>query len=164
MTWENVVLDTEEPVLRVDAVTSKTGSRRAVYLDAQTVIWLERAKALKSSLPLPWSTRRRVHRKLRDLFKWAAWPQDITRHSASSYRLALHRNPHLIAEDLGHSVKTMNRHYKAVVTKEAARAFFGVMPAGTPKNTVAVDFKATSGDHPTTPPAICPTIQGAKTN
>jgi len=139
MTWDNILLDTAEPVVRVDACTSKVRSRRAVYLDAHAAAWLRHARALKSELPLGWQARRRILRRLREVLGWEKWPQDITRHTAASYRLAAERNAAAVAEALGHSVAMLERHYKAVVTREQAAAFFAVLP--TPAaNTVKVNF------------------------
>ena len=161
MTWANVILDTAEPVLRVQASTSKVGLRRVVELNAHATAWLRHAKALGSELPMAKQPKRRVQRRLREILGIDEWTQDITRHSAASYLMAIERNGPMVAEQLGHTVKVMNRHYRAVVTREEAEKYFAIDPApAKAPNTVSVNFRGKrAASKPT--PAVEPLEQAS---
>jgi integrase len=141
MTWSNVWLDGDQPLVRVEAATSKVRQRRVVYILPAAAAWLRYAQAAGAELPLPWQPRRRALRRLREALGLPAWPQDITRHTAASYWLAQTHNAAAVAEALGHSVNVLRRHYRAVVTREEAARFWGIMPPAEP-GTVQVDFRA----------------------
>lgn len=56
------------------------------------------------------------------------WPQNVLRHSRASYRLAQTGDETLTAAEDGHSAAMLHRHYRALVTKEDAERYFGIMP------------------------------------
>jgi integrase len=143
MTWGNIWLDGDQPLVRVDATTSKVRQRRIVYILPAAAAWLRYAKRAGADLPLPWQPRRRALRRLREALGLPAWPQDITRHTAASYWLAQVPNAAAVAEALGHSVNVLRRHYRAVVTHEEAAQFWAIQPPAA-KGTLQVDFRATA--------------------
>ena len=57
------------------------------------------------------------------------WPDNALRHSAISYRLALTRDLARVALESGNSPAVVQRHYLELVKPEAARRFFGILPA-----------------------------------
>jgi integrase len=121
----------KEGWIKVEAQTTKVRQRRIVYPKPEALAML--AKSLKGgSLPLNPTARKRVIQGfgdaegLRDVIGSATWPKDITRHSAASYWLADSGSAEHIAGMLGHSEKVLNRNYKALVTKEQAKAFWKI--------------------------------------
>ena len=57
------------------------------------------------------------------------WPDNALRHSAISYRLALSRDLARVALESGNSPPVVQKHYLELVKPEAARRFFGILPA-----------------------------------
>lgn len=139
--------------------TGKTKQRRVVYPHKTALAWLKLAKKLKSQLPLPKQPRRRAIRALRDLLRFKVWPKDITRHSAASYWLAESGSAARVADSLGHSERTLLRHYKALVTIEQAKRFWGLAPRSATRRRRArvrprpVSGRASSGRLPADLPA-----------
>ena len=57
------------------------------------------------------------------------WGHDIMRHSFASYHLAYHASPDKTAHELGHrDTQMLYRHYRQLVTREAAEAFWAIWP------------------------------------
>lgn len=56
------------------------------------------------------------------------WRHNAPRHSFISYRLALVPNIGQVALEAGNSAKTIFKHYRELVTPEAARAWFAILP------------------------------------
>lgn len=48
--------------------------------------------------------------------------QDILRHSYGTHRMAIVRNAHQVAEEMGNSVAIVRRHYDAVLEPSKAAA------------------------------------------
>lgn len=108
----------------MEAQTSKVRQRRVVYPLPEAVRWLAKARELGAELPLPSIARRRAVRELRGVLGWDAWPKDITRHTAATYWLARVEDAGRVAEQLGHDVRSLRRHYRALVTREQADQFW----------------------------------------
>ena len=92
----------------------------------------EQAAALRRSLrglrlPLPKQEKKRLLVALRGHLGLEKWPKDVTRHSASSYWLALVNDQRHVAEMLGHSERTARAIYKKPVSREAAERFFAAV-------------------------------------
>lgn len=139
MSWEKIRTELPAPHLRVEAATSKVRQRRVVYIEPAAARWLAFAKKQGSLLPLGHQSRRRDIRKLREHLGMEAWSNDITRHTAASYWLALTENASALAESMGHRVETLKRHYRAVVTREEAALFWAILPPEQ-DGTLSVDF------------------------
>jgi integrase len=125
--WASV--DLNASLIRVEAQTSKVRQRRVVYPLPSALAWLAEARRLGSDLPIASSAKRRVIRELRNVLGLATWPKDVTRHTAASYWLATVEDAAAVAEQLGHDVATLRRHYRALVTREEAARFWGIRPA-----------------------------------
>lgn len=121
-------IDFAEGWIRVEAQTTKVRQRRVVYPRPEALKWLREARRLEAALPLPHAAHRKALAKLREALGWTAWPKDVTRHSAASYWLATEGSASKVAENLGHSERTLQSHYKALVTREEAREFWGLSP------------------------------------
>jgi len=63
-------------------------------------------------------------------------PMNVLRHTFGSYHYAMHRNENLTAAEMGNSPAMVFRHYRAVVTPEAAAKFWNLLPT-TSANVVA---------------------------
>lgn len=108
--------------VEVGAQQSKTRRRRLVKIGPTLRAWL----AVGGRLPVTnfrkrWQAVRRL--------AGVPWSHDVTRHTFASYHLALTGSADATAHELGHeSAAMLFRHYRAVVTREAAQAFFGLRP------------------------------------
>lgn len=80
------------------------------------------------ALPFSRTTRRRFIRAARSHLGFAAWPQDVLRHSAASYMLAFHRDAGRVAYWLGNSPTILMRHYCELVPAEEAERFWKIRP------------------------------------
>jgi len=123
--WEAV--DLVAGVVRIDATVSKVRQRRLVHLRPGVAAWLERAKAAGALLPIRINTRRRIVKQVRDAMGWAAWPQDVLRHTATSYWLAVEPDAARLALELGNSPAMIFRHYRELVRREEAERFWGLV-------------------------------------
>jgi hypothetical protein len=90
--------------------------------------WLKVAKAIKSPLPVSHGTRRRWIRELKTFLKLKRWPQDVLRHTAASNLLAYHQDAGKVSAFMGNSPGVLLRDYKALIVKEEAAKFFGILP------------------------------------
>lgn len=111
----------------VDGQTSKVRQRRVVTPRAEAVVMLGRALDLGAELPIPDQLRKRTIHRLRRVLHWKTWPKDVTRHTAASYWLASTRNADFVADQLGHSAKTLKRNYAALVTPAQAEDFWSLV-------------------------------------
>ena len=124
--WTDVNLDGAE--LTVDAAASKTNRRRVVHLMPAAVAWLRTAHAAGCRLPeVVW---RRIHltRLAKRALGLARWPADVLRHTAASYWFGLWRDIGRVAAELGHTPGVLMRHYRQLVTTDAAREFWDLRP------------------------------------
>jgi hypothetical protein len=63
-------------------------------------------------------------------------PRNALRHSFGSYHYSLHKNENLTAAEMGNSPSMIFRHYRAVVTPLAAKAYWRLSPASQAANLV----------------------------
>lgn len=125
VTWDNVGAG----IVTIDAAASKVRRRRIVHLKDNAIEWLTFARELGSMLPFG------IHKRVRTLQKAAlhmgfedGWCQDILRHSAASYWLAITDNAGLVSRELGNSPGVLLDHYYELVTAESAAAFWKITP------------------------------------
>ena len=57
-----------------------------------------------------------------------SWPNNVLRHSYISYRLATIQDANQVALEAGNSPAIIFKHYRELVTKEAAGEWFGIAP------------------------------------
>ena len=115
----------KEGWIKVEAQTTKIRQRRVVYPLPCAIALLE-GVLRKGRLPISPQARNRVQHRLRAHLGWRVWPKDITRHSAASYWLSVCKSAGEVADNLGHSEKTLRRNYKALVTRADAERFWAV--------------------------------------
>jgi len=117
-------IDLENGVIALSSEITKTNRRRTLDIPPALKDWLElgwgEGAIVKNGDPL---------KNIRVSFPKKFWKQNGLRHSFASYHLAKHRNAGLTAELAGHSTQTLQGHYKALVTKQAADEWFSITPA-----------------------------------
>lgn len=64
------------------------------------------------------------------------WPHDWLRHSYATYRNAVLRSLHQVAEEMGTSVKMMQKHYHQPQPKSVGESFFALRPEDLDRSTV----------------------------
>jgi integrase len=128
LTWGDV--DLKHGTIKIDVATSKTNRRRIVTLHDTAREWLKICKSgAPAKLIVPTKTTlRRYRRNLRDGAK-LEWAQDILRHTAGSYLLALHKNTHEVSAMLGNSARILERHYKDLVNATDCKTFWALTPS-----------------------------------
>lgn len=138
MTWDRIDLNGGH--IKVDAAIAKTSSRRIVPISDNLHAWL--APHWQHTGPVRPTFRvgyrlmclarkaavTALETKDRSSANLVSWPRNALRHSFASYRMALIGNPVQVAEECGHSVQIMKQHYRELVTKDEALAWFSVMP------------------------------------
>ena len=120
LSWKS--LDLDRGLLTIDASASKVRRRRLVYLEPAAVALLR----LGGRLPVSRATRRRYQSFACAVLGFEEWSQDLLRHTAASYLLALHRDAGKVAFGLGNSPGILMRHYSELVGAEDATKFWAV--------------------------------------
>ena|ERR1700756_4837921 len=72
---------------------------------------------------------------------WWVGKDDILRHSYGTYRAAILRNSHNLAEEMGNSVTMVRTYYDAVVSPSVAKLWWRIRPAK-PKNLIPMKAAA----------------------
>jgi integrase len=144
--WRNSAL-IEVPVLK-----SKTASRRFVQIQDNLAAWLEpyigrTGKLCPNNLRKlleadrtntgiwigPENPAKDTPKVERPSSKLKPWPSNGLRHSFASYHLAHFKNAALLALELGHTNQEITfRHYRELVTPEAAEKYWNIRPAKQP--------------------------------
>jgi integrase len=154
MTWDRI--DLVGGHVKVDAAIAKTSSRRLVPISENLRAWLALHVRNAGSVRPPPSVCYPLYRAARGagaaelarLGKSSAgltqWPHNALRHSFASYRMAIVGNAAQVAEECGHSVQVMKTHYRELVTRTEAEAWFAVTQRTTGGNVVAFAAEAAS--------------------
>jgi integrase len=135
LNWENIWFD--KGVIEVGKDKAKTATRRLAPIVPALEVWLKpRAKKSGPILPdIPNEFR------LQRLFKVATdklvdsegnrllnLVHNGLRHSFCSYRLAIIKSASQVSLEAGNSPKMLFENYRELVTEEAAREYFGIVP------------------------------------
>jgi site-specific recombinase XerD len=108
--------------IEITAAKAKTRKRRLVTLSDNLRQWL----SLGGDYP-PTNKPKRLQRILDE--SGVSWSPDIMRHSYASYHLALHQSADKTALEMGHrDTNMLFRHYRELVTKEAAIGYWNIGP------------------------------------
>ena len=114
--------DFTDQYIEITAANAKTRKRRLVSLSNNLKAWLR----LGGDLP-PINKPKRLSRILQKA--GLEWKPDIMRHSYASYHLALHQSADKTALEMGHrDTNMLFRHYRELVTKEEAQAYWRIEP------------------------------------
>jgi len=123
MDWSQIDLVTK--TVRVDG---KTRQRRIVPLEPRAVELLNGCVLKRGPVAPAHITLCRVKRKVRNALGLKKWPQDLLRHTAASYLLALHGDAGRVATRLGNSPAVLLTHYHEPVTAADCAEFWAVCP------------------------------------
>lgn len=138
--WEQIHWDERQIEVRADIC--KTGVRRFPMMSDNLIEWLTPYRQVKG--PIFSGSMSVLLRSLRATRKAAGvtnWPKDGLRHSFCSFHLAAHKNEALTANEAGHSVSVMKKHYLNRRKHSEGAAYFALRPAAT-DNVVALPAQA----------------------
>ena len=142
--WSEI--DLKSRTIEIKGVKAKTRQRRIVSISDALLAWL--ALAPKTPRPTPSRNEDVCGERLKNLYSEeqdetgavvrkaivSPWPHNALRHSFGSYHYAKHRDENQTAAEMGNSPAMVFRHYRAVVTPDAAAAFWNLLPStGTSK-------------------------------
>lgn len=123
--WKDVLWD--RGYIEIKAAKAKTKARRLVPLLPNLRAWLEPARKAEG----PVCCLPNIAFRLTYLGEKTGigWRQNALRHSYASYRLADTPDAARVALEMGNSPEKLFRHYRELVTPEAAKEWFSIMPA-----------------------------------
>jgi hypothetical protein len=118
-------VDLGRKIIELRAGQAKTASRRIVPITDNLAGWL--AKIERNGPLVPDDG---VFLKARRLAKSLGipWPHNALRHSYISYRIAVVQSAAQVALEAGNSPAIIFKHYRELVTREAADQWFGIRP------------------------------------
>lgn len=130
LNWEEV--DLYDRTITVQGRKAKTRQRRVVTISDNLHGWLAMSPA---------------EEKTGRVWKQGFWgwynrrlaldvPRNALRYSFGSYHFALYKNENLTAAEMGNSPSMVFRHYRAVVTPLAAKAYWQLSPPNRAANVV----------------------------
>ena len=122
--WQDVLWD--QGYLEIKAKKAKTKSRRLVPLRDNLKQWLEPYR--KAEGPVCRLNNQSLRLNYLGEKAGLGWRQNALRHSYASYRLAEIQDAAKVALELGNSPEKLFRHYRELVSPEAAKEWFGIMP------------------------------------
>lgn len=112
--------DVRDDHIVVTARNAKTGSRRIVPVLGPVLKYLDRDYQKPSPLQSD------VYRRAVEAGMKAHWKRNALRHSWISYRLAIVEDVQKVALEAGNSPQIIFRHYRELVTRKQAEAWFGM--------------------------------------
>ena len=141
--WTGIHFQTRE--IRVEPGWTKIHRARVVALQPNALEWLiaahtteKRGKVMPSAST--WNNRWRRWRQEEDTplpLDWWVGKDDVLRHSYGTYRAAILRNSHNLAEEMGNSVAIVRTYYDAVVSPSVAKLWWKIV-AEPPENVVPI--------------------------
>jgi integrase len=118
-------VDLDRNIIELRAGQAKTASRRIIPVSGNLKAWLSLVPRTGKVIPDL------------DFFRQATalarkigvrWPQNALRHSFISYRLAEVEDAAKVALEAGNSPTIIFKHYRELVTADAAKQWFGILP------------------------------------
>jgi integrase len=137
---EWVEIDKKARTIEVKGIKAKTRQRRIVTISENLSAWLEIVPLKKRFSPSSnedvcgerikklYSEQRDEEGKILREAVLSTWPHNALRHSFGSYHFAKHRDENLTAAEMGNSPSMVFRHYRAVVTPDAAEKYWLLFP------------------------------------
>lgn len=136
--WSEI--DTKARTIEVKGAKAKTRQRRIVTISDNLAEWI--VLAPKSARPAPSPNEDVCSERLKNLCSKRvnqdgslireaivdSWPHNALRHSFGSYHYAQYREENRTAAEMGNSPAVVFRHYRALVKREAADAFWMLRP------------------------------------
>lgn len=121
--WADVNLETKTVKINFPKVRRH---RRIVPLEPRAVSLLGKISERGENVSPSNSTVRRFKRSARSALGFTKWPQDVLRHTAASYLLALHKDAGKVAHMLGNSAAILLTHYHEPVTQLDMERFWTI--------------------------------------
>jgi integrase len=127
--WKDIRF--ERGLIEVSAAKAKTRARRFVTLQPALHAWLAPyMDKRRHGKVCPLGLRKRLLND-RVASGLSDWPSNALRHSFGSYHLEQFKNAALTALEMGHRDQDLLfRHYRELVSAEAAKAYWSIFPAG----------------------------------
>jgi integrase len=132
LSWKEI--DLKGGNITVAAANAKTASRRLVPICDALRAWLLPCPARTG--PVFSSARVAEYMTAWAGAKLGEWPPNALRHSFVSYRVAETQDVAKVALEAGNSPQMIFANYRELVTREAAAAWFAIMPPSTPANLI----------------------------
>lgn len=132
ITWKNI--DLEDRIVTLGADIAKTRSKRHVEISDNAIEWLRPHALKKTEIGIGRYDFDAV-RKLAGLKKWAV---DIMRHTSVSHHLTAHQHEGKTALWAGNSPTIIQKHYKGLVKRQDAEAFWSISPDDASQKIVAL--------------------------
>ena len=133
LNWRDI--DLEHNTIYISKSVSKVNDDRNVPITENLRAWLLTITHRTGVIAPATSFRRRFNtiRPAAGFQTWKspkgdAWHHDVLRHTYGSCWLAIHQNRPLLAEHMGNSVRIITKHYKRMVSRGQAEAWFNVLP------------------------------------
>ena len=139
--WTEVHL--ADRYIEIKAGKAKTASRRLVPIPENLAAWLSRfgkrsGRIWKGSNHAFYQVQQKTARRTKGKnLKALEWKHNALRHSYISYRLAETADAAKVAFEAGNSATMVHRHYKQLVTQDAAKKWFGIGPSKA-KNVIVI--------------------------
>ena len=120
----------EEGHVFVGSAKAKTRENRFVTIPDNAKAWLDQYPIQDKVCGCPLRGVQKIVSIISKAAGMDSWPRDVMRHSFASYHLALWRDAAKTAHELGHrrDQQMLWKHYRALVTYEAAVQYFGIIP------------------------------------
>ena len=127
--WEDI----DFPEKKIFVISRKTGRARPVPISDNLAAWLSLTpKEKRTGLAAPFS--RRAWRQIQKSAEVHVG-HDVLRHTRCSYRLALLRDPGIVAAEGGHQLAVLQRHYANLrLTNADVQAFWAIVPPASPSS------------------------------
>jgi integrase len=121
--WSAVNLDRK--IIEVRAGQAKTASRRVIPISDNLAAWLAPLPRVGKVI-----TGNENYREITALARAVGfeWPRNVLRHSFISYRIATVQSAEQVALEAGNSPSIIFKHYRELVTEDAAAAWFSILP------------------------------------
>ncbi|MEI8342927.1 MAG: tyrosine-type recombinase/integrase, partial [Verrucomicrobiota bacterium] len=147
--WED--FNWAEEVIDLGEDQTKTASRRLVPILPALAAWLADCKKTRGPV-LPFKSEKtlgsaykavvgKVNEARPEGQRNFEWKRNGLRHSYASYRMTEVQDAAKVALEMGNSPQKIFNHYRKVVTKSQAIAWFGIMPSA-PENVLRIGTAA----------------------
>jgi integrase len=137
--WKDVQWAADQIV--VQPPKSKTASRRSIRIRPNALRWLAPYRTQRVGPVIPRGLRKRLERD-RTNAKIETWKPNALRHSFCSYALEAEKDLKTLAYEMGHTdPDLLYRHYREMVTPEAAKKYWNLIPIEGPAESNIVELK-----------------------
>jgi integrase len=135
--WSEVHWLDPKPFVHIAAGKAKKRNIRHITIPENALAWLKLCNP-KASGPVDTGSYKTYAKRFGRIAKMAgiAWENNDTRHSFGSYHYALHGDSIRTAKEMGHKQgdDVLFAHYRQLVRKEEAEAYFNLLPPVTAGN------------------------------